>query len=104
MSVLRRYTSLKSGRGTVIPPAVRAYVLARDNGCVMRHLMPDHQCSGAIELDHVRASGGIGMKSPSTAGNLVSMCGSAHRFKTENTRLMRPILVAYLERVEGPAT
>lgn len=100
MTLRRRYTPLKSGRGTVIPSAIRNYVRARDNGCVMVHIMPGHQCSGGIETDHVRASGGVGMKSRSTADNLVSMCSSAHRFKTENGRLVRPWLLRYLDRVE----
>jgi len=108
---LRRYTPLRARKPykppiprDPIPPTVRAYVKARDNGCVMVHLVPGHQCWGGIELDHVRASGGIGLKSRSTADNLVSLCSAAHRFKTDNTRLMRPILIAYLERVEGTAT
>lgn len=99
--MIRRYTSLRPSRGTVIPAAVRAYVYARDSGCVLAHLMDGHQCFGGLEIDHVRASGGIGMKSRSTADNLVVLCASGHRFKTENARLMRPILVGYLERVEG---
>lgn len=107
---LRRFTPLKRtpmkpSRGTEIPAAVRNYVKARDNyTCVMVHLMPGHQCYGGIELDHVRASGGVGMKSPSEAWNLVSLCSGGHRFKTENTRLVRPLLIAYLERVQGTPT
>lgn len=100
---LRRYTALKPSRGTVIPAAVRAYVRARDNGCVLREYWP-HICSGAYEIDHVRASGGIGMKSPSTADNLVMVCSLAHRYKTEHGREVRHLLIAYLERVEGGPT
>jgi 5-methylcytosine-specific restriction endonuclease McrA len=96
---LRRYTALKPSRGTVIPPHVRAYVHARDNGCVLRSLLP-HTCWGGLELDHVRASGGLGMKSPSTADNLVTVCSAAHRYKTEHGREVRPLLEEYLRKVE----
>jgi 5-methylcytosine-specific restriction endonuclease McrA len=97
---LRRYTPLKPSRGTVIPSALRAYIHARDNGCVLRVVMPEHQCLGGIEIDHVRASGGMGMKSPTEAWNLVSLCGSAHLWKTDNGRTARPLLLDYLDRVE----
>lgn len=98
---LRRYTPLKSSRGTVIPAALRAYIYARDNGCVMRHVMAGHHCSGGIEIDHVRASGGMGMKSPTEAWNLVSLCGTGHLYKTDHGREVRPLLLDYLDRVES---
>ena len=98
---LRRYTPLKPSRGTVIPAHVRNYVHARDFGCVLRHLMPGHECSGGIEIDHVRASGGMGMKSPTEAWNLVSLCAQAHRYKGEHGRSVRPLLESYLRRVES---
>ena len=75
-------------------------VLARDRGCVMRNVSA---CDGHIELDHVD-NGGMGKRGPSTSDNLVSLCSSHHRFKTENARLVRPLLREYLsnvERVEG---
>jgi 5-methylcytosine-specific restriction endonuclease McrA len=55
--------------------------------------------TSALELDHVRASGGMGMKSRSTADNLVSLCGDCHRMKTLNGRVARPALLAYIEGV-----
>jgi len=39
----------------------------------------------------------MGMKSPSTEDNLVVLCGAHHRWKTENGREARPLLLAYLE-------
>jgi 5-methylcytosine-specific restriction endonuclease McrA len=97
---VRRYAKAKPSRGTVIPAKVRLDVLLRDNGCVGRERLPG-DCEGAIELDHVRASGGMGMKSPTTPDNLVSLCGSHHRFKTEHGREARPLLLAYLEGVSA---
>jgi hypothetical protein len=54
-------------------------------------------CVSRIELDHVRASGGMGVKSRSTADNLVSLCSSHHRIKTLDGRRWRPLLLRYLE-------
>jgi 5-methylcytosine-specific restriction endonuclease McrA len=86
-------------RSDPIPPAVRAYVRARDDGCVLRTKIP-HTCWGALEIDHVRASEGLGLKSRSTADNLVTLCSAAHQYKTEHGKEVRPILLAYLEAVE----
>lgn len=93
---LRRYAPMKASRGTVIPGELRVSVLARDRGCVGFGRLPG-SCSGPLELDHVRASHGIGMKSPTTPDNLVSLCGAHHRWKTSFGREARPILLAYLE-------
>jgi 5-methylcytosine-specific restriction endonuclease McrA len=93
---VRRYSALKPSRGTVIPGHVRLAVLDRDRGCVGFGRFPV-ECAGPLELDHVRASHGMGMKSDTTPGNLVALCGSCHRYKTENGRAARPLLLAYLE-------
>ena len=89
---------MKPSRGTVIPADVRLAVLHRDQGCVGFGRFPG-PCAGGLEIDHVRASGGLGMKSPSTFQNLVALCGSCHRWKTSNGRTARPILLDYLARV-----
>jgi hypothetical protein len=57
------------------------------------------ECFGQLELDHVRASHGIGMKSASTTENLVTLCSTHHREKTEHGRGWRPVLIAYLEDI-----
>ena len=88
---------MKPSRGTVIPGDVRVDVLIRDSGCVGLRLGWPGPHTSALELDHVRASGGIGMKSRSTADNLVSLCGACHRWKTDHGREARPLLLAYLE-------
>lgn len=96
---LRRYQPIAKSRGTVIPADVRRAVVARDLGmCIGQVVGMDHICYGQIELDHVRASGGIGMKSRSTPDNLVSLCPQAHRLKTLNGRKYRPLLLAYIEK------
>lgn len=69
----------------------------RDRGCVGHRIlgMPG-PCTFGIELDHVRASHGMGMKSETVASNLVSLCPVAHRFKTDYGREWRPKILAYL--------
>lgn len=93
---LRRYAPLKAGRGTVIPPELRLEVLARDNGCVGPRVGMPGDCRGALELDHVRASHGMGMKSPTEASNLAVLCGFHHQLRTLEGRKWRPVLLAYL--------
>lgn len=95
---MRRYAPMKASRGTIIPPDMRLRVLARDQGCVGFGRFPV-ECRGGLELDHVRASHGIGLKSETTDGNLVALCGECHRWKTENGRIARPILLGYLAAV-----
>lgn len=61
------------------------------------------RCHYVIEVDHVRASGGLGMKSSSEPWNLVSLCRDHHRLKTEHGRTWRPALLEYLAKNEDPA-
>jgi 5-methylcytosine-specific restriction endonuclease McrA len=58
-------------------------------------------CDGRLDVDHVRASGGLGMKSETHRTNMVVLCRHHHRAKTEYGKVWRPLLLAYLERVEG---
>jgi hypothetical protein len=90
-------TPLKPSSGTRIPDDVRALVGERDRMCVGYIIGMPGDCAGALELDHVRASGGLGLKSRSTVDNLVRLCGAHHRVKTEHGREWRPILIDYLE-------
>lgn len=94
---MRRYAPMKPSSGTVIPHDMRLRVLQRDQGCVGFGRFPV-ECSGPLELDHVRASHGVGMKSETTDANLISLCGNCHRWKTEHGRTARPVLLAYLFR------
>lgn len=97
---MRRYGPIKPSRGTVIPADVRLAVIRRDDGCVGFRLL-EGECAGPLELDHVRASHGMGMKSESTPANLVALCGYHHRMKTDHGKQIRPVLLAYLERVSA---
>ena len=56
-------------------------------------------CEGPLDVDHVRASGGLGMKSETNRRNMVCLCRWHHRLKTDYGRTWRPLLLAYLERV-----
>lgn len=82
-----------------VTAAVRDAVLRRDNGCVGPRLGMPWRCHWHLELDHVRASGGLGLRSPSTPDNLVTLCSDHHRLKTEDGRRWRPVLLEYLRRV-----
>lgn len=94
---MRRGAPLKPSQGTTWPVEVREAARARDNGCVGPLVgMPD-SCMGGIELDHIRASGGIGMKSRSTLDNAASLCFSHHALKTREGRTWRPRLLEYVE-------
>lgn len=89
-------TPLKRSRGTVIPPAMKLRVLHRDGGCVGYRLFDPFDCDGGLEIDHVRASGGLGMKSVTCDCNLVALCRSHHRKKTDDGKAYRPPLIRYL--------
>jgi 5-methylcytosine-specific restriction endonuclease McrA len=92
---------MKASHGTTIPHDMRLRVLNRDaaavGGCVGFALFPVG-CSGPLELDHVRASHGMGMKSVTCDCNLVALCGNCHRYKTAYGRSVRPLLLKYLDR------
>lgn len=85
-----------------VTPELREYVLSRDKGCVASLIEMERECFGRLELDHVM-NGGMGKRGPSTADNLVTLCGVHHYQKTVNARAWRPVLLAYLERVERAA-
>jgi hypothetical protein len=95
--MLRRRTELKPSRGTTIPDKVRARVNERDRRCVGWVVGMPGLCAGQLELDHVRASGGLGLKSPSTVENLVRLCALHHEVKTLSGREWRPVLIGYIE-------
>ena len=93
---LRRYAPIAPSKGTTIPRNLRAEVVAADNGCVGPKVGMPGDCFGHLELDHVRASHGMGMKSETEKGNLVSLCSVHHRTKTNAGRLWRPKLLRYV--------
>jgi 5-methylcytosine-specific restriction endonuclease McrA len=98
----------KVKRDTDQERAEKNYVRARDRGCVARSwgVSPSGvtlTCDGPLDVDHVRASGGLGMKSPTHRTNMVVLCRHHHRAKTEYGKVWRPLLLDYLERVEERA-
>lgn len=102
--MIRRYSPIKPSRGTELTPKLRAAVLSRDLGCVGPLVGMPGDCFSPWEVDHVRASHAMGMKSPSDLGNLVVLCGHHHRLKTEHGREWRPVLLDYIVRRDGPET
>jgi 5-methylcytosine-specific restriction endonuclease McrA len=100
--MLRRYPTRHRRGGPRPPdpvaPGVRAEVRERDRDCVFTRLGILHDCFGQLELDHVRASGGLGLRSRSTTDNLVLLCPVAHRMKTLEGHRWRPVLLAWIER------
>jgi 5-methylcytosine-specific restriction endonuclease McrA len=103
-------------RDTPDEAAEKRHVRARDNGCVAYRAWrtaaaelgggapgAPFVCDGPLDVDHVRASGGLGMKSLTHRTNMVVLCRHHHRLKTDWGKTWRPLLLAYLERVEGEA-
>lgn len=106
--VIRHERKLK--RDTDEERAEKQHVRDRDRGCVAARSaiaygfpQPEHGCQGPLEVDHVRASGGLAMKSPTVRTNMVTLCSWHHRLKTEYGKTWRPILLAYLADVEPAA-
>lgn len=102
---LRRYAPIKPSRGTTWPWLDARVITVRDAGrCVASTAgFPAdvlERCQTVpVEKDHVRASGGIGMKSESRHWNGVLLCPPCHRWKTENGKAARPLLLDYLAHV-----
>ena len=95
-----------------VSPADYAYVATRDSivgGCVMAYLERTHVChdkygnqirpDGVFEIDHID-NGGTGKRGASERWNLVRLCPAGHVAKTMNAKFWRPLLRAYIERVE----
>ena len=101
-------------RRDAVSPELRAYVLRRDGGCVLRpekvavvsRLGPLGPCRGRITAAHVRDRGKGGRTSkrpPSTARHLVGACERHHLDDPVVDRPeVRDVLDAYLEDLEGP--
>lgn len=102
---LRRYTPLKSSRGTQWPKAESDAIYERDgNRCVAPIAGFVGDCWGGLERDHVRGSHGLQIKSESTRYNGVLLCAVHHAWKTNHGLEGRTLLLAYLERHYGPTS
>ena len=100
----------KVKRDTSEEAAERRHVWSRDRGCIAPLLVTVpggprvmSACDGERSFDHVRASGGLGMKSPTHRSNGVILCLHHHRCKTEYGRVWRPLLLDYIERMGDAA-
>lgn len=94
---LRTYAPMKKSMGTTWPKDVREAIERRDPWCVGPLVGMPGECYGSLEIDHIRASGGIGMKSRSTVDNGARLCGGHHRLKTNAGKTWRPKLLDYVE-------
>jgi hypothetical protein len=90
---LRRRTPLAPSRGTTWPAEVRAHVATHQRRCIGPLAGMQGLCSPGIELDHIRASHGTGMKSESVATNAAQLCSWHHDLKTRNGRIWRERLL-----------
>lgn len=93
---LRRYAPMKPSMGTRWPPEVRTHVSAHQPVCLGPIAGMPGACEGGLELDHLRASGAMGMKSDSIATNAARLCGLHHRLKTREGRTWRSHLLEAL--------
>jgi hypothetical protein len=59
----------------------RAYVVARDGGCVGHRYGVPHVCWGGLHVHHVKRRSQGGTNHPS---NLVCLCASAHQWVHEH--------------------
>jgi len=98
---LRRYSPLKPSRGTRWDPSVREHVATHQPGCIGSLAGMPGDCAGTSELDHVRGSGGVGMKSKSIATNCALTCSWHHSLKTREGKTWRPRLLAVIARLHG---
>lgn len=92
-------TPLRRSAGTQWPPDVARAIWDRDGGeCVGPMLGMPELCQGAPTRDHIRASGGLGMKSRSTLDNGVLLCSNVHHpMKTNAGKRWRPVLIEYVD-------
>lgn len=94
-----RRTPLKRSAGTRWPRTVRDHVAVHQARCIGNLAGMPGACAGMPELDHVRASHGLGMKSESIATNAARLCNFHHAQKTLDGRTWRPRLLTVVARL-----
>lgn len=100
----RRTVKLHNHASDPWPPDVKRAIAERDQGrCIGRVVGFPTVCAGSTQRDHIRASGGLGLKSRSTLDNGVSLCAVCHQWKTLNGRMARPMLIAWVDRMAAGA-
>ena len=98
---LRRSAPMARSAGTRWPAEVREHVREHQPRCIGPLAGMPWDCTPGYELDHVRASGGVGMKSESIATNGAQLCPRHHELKTRAGRTWRPRLLAVIARLHG---
>lgn len=98
---MRRYTTPTRSRGTVWPAHVREHVYTHQRVCIGPLAEMDGMCDRYDDLDHLRASGAVGMKSKSIAVNGARLCGLHHREKTMRGKTWRPRLLGVIAILHG---
>lgn len=81
-------------------PAVRLAVLERDGGCLAVRLgdVDPASCAGPLTLDHVKDEPRMGVRAPSDAAHLATVC-RGHHIDTGWATANRPLLREYLREV-----
>lgn len=89
-----------------VSPDLRIAVFTRDGDCVAPRLDPDAgPCRGPLTADHVKDEPRMGVRAPSDAAHLVTLCEGHHldtRAGANWATSHRPELREYLRRVERP--
>ena len=96
-----RRSALAPSRGTVWPREVREHVETHQRTCLGQLAGMPGDCRGVPELDHVRASQGIGMKSLSVAVNGARLCSWHHWLKGQHGKTWRPRLLSVIAHLHG---
>lgn len=100
----RRTVKLRNHASDPWPVDVKRAMDERDQrSCIGRVVGFPTTCMGGLERDHIRASGGIGIKSRSTLDNGVLLCAMCHYWKGLHGKDARPLLIDYVDRMAAEA-
>lgn len=85
-----------------VTPEVYHHVRSRDGWrCIGPAVGMPGQCDGPVQLDHI-LNGGMSYRGLSVPLNLASLCGYVHHpMKDSDLKRWRPLLVAFVARLEG---
>lgn len=113
---MRRFRNLPqraTAKADPVIPEVRAFVMARDRGCVAAKMDPAHVCRdmygkphaytelARLTLEHVKDQLRMGKRAPSDPAHLVALCYGAN--VGVPSKELRAALRSYLRTVEAPA-
>lgn len=101
---LRRRTPLRATRRAQpedFSAETRRRARERDRGCLGPRVGMPEPCLGEIQLDHIRASGALSVKSRNSLDNAASLCVSHHDRKGREGRTWRPRLIDLVNELMG---